>query len=475
MLSETRKTLRLTADLGRAIVGRFKPQSLLGGDYVAIGGAIEAGSLTREDFFRAMDSLADIDGSGVLGSPLAITPDLALRVAVVYRCVAAIGGLLMQCPVRIDEHISKNGKRSTLPVMQDLEHKLNTEPHPLFSGPQMVEYQTSAMLLYGDGFSYIERNGADVTGLRQYHPNGVGIVEYAGGRRLAYRLRSYGYMGQKIQDIDCDQADVIDRQGANHNGYRAESVVRRIGASAVSMHREVEYSSHDYFKSGNQQKLLLRSKGNIDKNQIESILDQWMMQYSMGTRSRNIPVLMGGEDWEAPHNLTITPEDAQMLETRKFAVMEIARLFGVPGILAGVEDGASGWGTGVEMITRNFLRGSLGAIKKRFDAELTRKLPPKGSRITVRLDTTDLLRASSKERGDWNKAALGIGISPGWMSTNEVREAEGLPPLDDAIYDMVKHGKAEDYNPGEDYGRPKEGRGKGKGEGKGGKPVPPNA
>ena len=471
MLSETRKTLRLTADIGRALVGRFRYQSLLGGDYGGIGAAIEGGSLTREDFFRALDSLADIDASGVLGSPLAITPELALRVAVVYRCVAAISGLLMQCPIRIDEHIVKNGKRATQPVMEDLEYQLNRQPHPLFSGPQMLEYQTAAMLLYGDGFSYIERNGADVTGLRQYHPNGVGIVEYDEGRRLAYHLRSYGYTGRRIADVDCDQSDVIDWQGANHNGFRAESVVRRVGASSISLHRELEHSSHDYFQAGNQQKILLRSKGNLNEKQIDGILKQWMMQYSRGTRSRNIPMLIGGEDWEPPSNLTINPEDAQMLETRKFAVMEIARLFGVPGILAGVEDGTSGWGTGVEMITRNFLRGSLGAIKRRFDAELTRKIAPINQRITVRLDTTDLLRASSKERGDWNKAALGIGISPGWMSTNEVRESENLPPLDDPIYDKVKHGKTEDYNAGEPYGKPKEGRGKGKGA----DPMPPNS
>ena len=127
-----------------------------------------------------------------------------------------------------------------------------------------------------------------------------------------------------------------------------------------------------------------------------------------------------------------------MLQTREFAVKDIAALFGIPGILAGIEDGTSGWGTGVEQITKNFMRGALGSHIRRFNSELTRKLAPKGKRIEVYLDTTDLLRPTSKEQADWIKTLLGIGISDGVISPNEAREILKMAPNKDPRYDIIK-------------------------------------
>ena len=132
--------------------------------------------------------------------------------------------------------------------------------------------------------------------------------------------------------------------------------------------------------------------------------------------------------------------DSQMLESRAWAVIDIARLFGIPGILIGIEDKTSAWGTGVEVITANFLRATVGPILDRFGAELTRKLAPRNYDMFITLDRTDLLKPSAKDRAMANTTALGSGSGSGWMSVNEVREREGLEALDDPKYDEVKVG-----------------------------------
>ena len=404
---------------------------------------VEVGFGPRE-VARIMELMDNGDGY----SPMfPITPELAMRVGVVYRCVSVISGHLMQCPIRIRKRKIVKGRIAHEPYALELEGMLNRAPDERFTGPQALEYATACMLLYGDGFAIIERRGmgGEVVGFRMVHPDNVHpFYQRNGGRRVAYNVRDR----ESGEIRTYDQSDIIDFQGAFHGGLRAMSLVGRAAASSIRLHRHIEYSKHDFYSRGNQQRIMMRAKQHLNEDDLEKAVKSWLGSWSMGTRTRNLPIFVSNE-WEVPDDIGIKPDDAQLLETHDASTTDIVRVFGVPGILAGVEDKTSSWGTGVERITNNFHRATLAPPIIRFGAELTRKLFPRNPEIEVVIDKTPLLRASFLDTANYYRIALGGGSQNGFLKQNEVREELGYPPEDGPEYDKVYHVGMASTKPGE--------------------------
>ena len=439
-LLKRRKARTATAgDLGLSPRdGGAEHQALLTG----IAGGVAPTNSTIQSFERILDLLYNGDAP-MPGTPLYATVEQAMRLAVVYRCVGLIAGHVMQCPIRLYESVVKKGKRELVPTMQDLEWTLNTRPEARFTGPLMIEYQTASMLLYGDGYSEVVRDGmGEPAGLLQYHPGDVQCGQDKATGRLAYAMTRRNADGSQGETVYRDQEDVIDWQNMLHNGYSAPSTIRRSGASAVTLAQSLEGSMHKFLREGNMQKLILRHVGaEFNREQKREFLEGWRDSYGRGIDGRNIPMVLDG-NWDTPQTISVSPEDAQMLEMRQFAVSDIGRLFGVPDIMLNQSEKASSWGSGTLVIVRNFMRTTVNPILRRYEAELSAKLAPFGTRLAVRFDTSALLRASATERAAHNRAALGGGQNSGWMSVNEIREAEGLPPKEGEEYDNIHIGDA---------------------------------
>jgi HK97 family phage portal protein len=140
-------------------------------------------------------------------------------------------------------------------------------------------------------------------------------------------------------------------------------------------------------------------------------------------------VLEAGVTWQ---QLTINPEDAQMLESRAFSVEEVARLFGVPPHMIGHTEKSTSWGTGLEQQTLGFVQFTLRKRLKRIEQAIEKQLLTPADRaagVTVEFNLEGLLRGDSKGRAEFFQAALGDTQKPGWMVRNEVRKLENLPPV----------------------------------------------
>jgi HK97 family phage portal protein len=132
----------------------------------------------------------------------------------------------------------------------------------------------------------------------------------------------------------------------------------------------------------------------------------------------------------------MTPEDAQLIETRKYEKGDICTAFGVPPIMIGDSEKTTSWGTGIEQITIGFVRYTLKPHLVRWEEELNRKLFGSPKRF-VEFEVDGLLRGDSKAQADYFTAALGgPGAGPGWMTVNEVRKLRNLEPVDngDELY-----------------------------------------
>ena len=392
-----------------------------------------------------LDLLSTEGSTARIPWPIYVSTDEALCVAAVYRCTTLIAGNAQQCPMKVyKETIGKGGKRGREAALPELERRLNRQPHPMFSGPSMIEFVTASMLLWGDGFCMVLRNRmGEVIGLKPFHPSRVTRYRYESDR-VIYRLYDYvntvgPEAGNTGKEYIRDMSEVVDWQGALHDGLSAMSVIRRAAASAIGLHKYVEYSSFESFSTGNLQKIILSRKeggGKPDQGQLDEFQKRWESAYGGGIATRSMPIVLDG-GWNPPFQLSINPADAQLLGTRKIAVKDILRAFGAPNVLAGDEEGVSAWGSGVAEISKNFLKHTVGPILNRFGHELTRKIFPPDDPHFIEFDTSQLLRGSPAERATYLRTALGGGSTPAWITQNEAREYDGYMRINDVRYDEL--------------------------------------
>lgn len=136
--------------------------------------------------------------------------------------------------------------------------------------------------------------------------------------------------------------------------------------------------------------------------------------------------------------VSLSAEDAQLLETRKFQVIEIARAFGVPPHMIGETSASTSWGSGIEQMSIGYVRYTLGPHLTRIEQELNRKLWPRSQKYFVEFNRDGLLSGDSKTEAEVFGKALGGPGAQGWMTINEVRRIKNLPPLEGEQYNQVQ-------------------------------------
>ena len=134
--------------------------------------------------------------------------------------------------------------------------------------------------------------------------------------------------------------------------------------------------------------------------------------------------------------VTISAQDAQLLDARRYQVLDICRAFGVPPHMVGESSASTTWGSGLEAIGRAFVAYTLQPHLVRMEQELNHKLF-RTARYFVEFDRSALQAGDSKAQAEEAKVSLGgPGAGPGWRSVNEVRRRQNLPPLDGEKYNV---------------------------------------
>jgi HK97 family phage portal protein len=207
------------------------------------------------------------------------------------------------------------------------------------------------------------------------------------------------------------------RTGGGLRGLSPISLARQaIGLSIVT-----EKFGSEFFGRGQQMSVVIELPAEVksSKEHIELIRASWEQAHAGSDMAHRPAVITGGAKWTG---ITIPPEDAQFLETRKFEVEDIAtRFYGVPAHMVGLEEKNTSWGSGVEAMTRGFFTTTMLPHFVRFESAHSMLLP-RGQ--FLRLNQRALLRADSKTESEILIANLLNGV---W-NFDDVRAKYDLPP-----------------------------------------------
>jgi len=290
-------------------------------------------------------------------------------------------------------------------------------------------------VLHGDLFMRLvraSRTSPNIIGIVPVHPLLVDVRKIDG--RMVYVVNEDGIV------TAYDQDDMIHVPGPGFNGFRGMSQISYVLRQPANIARDAGDQASNVLDAGMRPDLALISKSNtpIKSDQVTLMRDQWVTRYS-GKGKSAAPIVLSGMDIK---ELSLTAADAQLLETRSFQIEDIARIFGVPPFMIGQTDKTTSWGSGVEHMGIGFTKYTLQRHLVKIEQEFNRKCF-KTARHFSEFDTKGLERGDIKTRTDSYRAALGRAGEPGWMSVNEIRRAENMPPIDggDEISKGVTNGQ----------------------------------
>lgn len=396
--------------------------------------AIEASDSPTDSSTPVLSSdvirMGEIFGSHQTDSGAVVTDTTAMRVSAVYACVARIAGAVAPLPLPVFERLDGN-----VPVR--VEHPywwlLNEEPSPVWNSTSYWEFLIIQVLLRGDGIAYIVRNRAgEATALLPWPRSKVIIQKEKGASsRVPGRLRYFfqgdeGYFG-------ADQDDVIHIPGLGFDGVSSMSVIQWGARNGIGIAIKGDEFAGKFYSQGAQPQFAVTSPKSMNPSQQEDFRNAWVKKYT-GNGPNGIPlILTEGLDVK---ELTMSAIDAQLLESRQWQVIDIARAFGVPPSMIGEADKSTSNGNSFEQSGRWFVTYTLGALLSRIKKELNRKLF-RTPRYFTEHNVEALMAGDSKAEAEYFAKALGGPGTQGWMSVQEVRRKKNLPPDDNPEFNSV--------------------------------------
>jgi HK97 family phage portal protein len=374
--------------------------------------------LGKSDQVRAL-TLRDPDGwrdtSLVGDAGEYVGGELALSLSAVWACVNLIAGTCATLPFMV-YRTGANGART---VMGDhpLYRLLHDSPNYDQTAVDFWEFMFASLELQGNAFARVTRTGSKVSGLHPIAPQIVGV------RRRNDGVIEYRWSEDGKSYVETD-ATMLHIRGFGGNPLGGMSTLR-FGRNAFSLARAIDRAAGATFKNGLRPSGLMTFKNFLNDQQRE-IAEKNLAEKFAGAMNAGRPmVLEGGSTWSS---LSINPEDAQMLQSRGFSVEEVCRFFGVPPFMVGHTEKTTSWGTGLAEQVLGFQKFTLRRRLKRIEQAVAKQmLTPAdiGNGIVVEFNLEGLLRGDSAARASFYTS----GLSGGWITINEVRALENLPPV----------------------------------------------
>lgn len=363
----------------------------------------------------------DAFGVTAASAGMSVTPISAQRVAAVSACRQKIAGSISTLRLdvlRIDNENEVKAPRDALWYL------LNEQPHEQFTATSHWDNKVSEQLLRGDGFTWIRRrmNGS----IAELFPLPWGSVNPY--RMPNGAIRYYITLPEFGITTWLEPSEVLHFPGHGFDGLRSMSVIAYGAQNAIGNALAMDDYSGKFFANGAHPSIILKTDKAMTETQKNELRAAFVAKYSGANNAHKHPLVL--TEGLAAQEISLSAEDAQLLEARKFQVVDIARAFGVPPHMIGETTGSSAVGAGYEQQARDFVMHTLRLHLKRLEQELNRKLFPRDNGKFVRFDLSDLIEGDAKAQAEYNKAALGgPGSGPGWLTPDEVRKMKGLPPM----------------------------------------------
>ena len=360
-----------------------------------------------------------------------VTATTAMQVTAVYACVALLAGSQASLPLSFFERVDNIAGRKR--IRHELWWLFNEQPSPLLPAAVFWEYIVATRLLHGDGFALLVRNRAGaIVEILPLSPLEVEVRR--SGNRLVYAIQAQDLNGGAPFAVDQD--DMLHFFGFGFNGRRSRSVIGWAARQAIATALAADEFSGRFFSNGAQPSHVITYKGPVKTEAIDSLRQRWAERQAGLENSHKPLVLTHGAELK---ELSMKPEDAQLMAARQFQVEDIARAFGIPPFMIGAMDKTTAWGTGIEQMGLGFIRFTLMRDVRRGEQEINRKVF-RTAKYFAEFNLDALQRGDLKARGDYYRQARGGSQGPGWMKANEIRALENLEPDDDPASDRIYQG-----------------------------------
>jgi len=376
--------------------------------------------------------LRGIFNDGPTDSGAIVNSATAMRVAAVFSCVRLIAGSHASAPVEI---FKRDGKGKALPIP---DHPylwmLNEQANIQYTAAACKEFLTAQMLLRGDGLAYIMRGADGITpsGILPLRREQVVIQRRPPANPRQPAALVY-YITTPEGAFAAEYDEVIHFPGLGFNGVESMSVIQWGARNATGIAMRADEFAGKFYSQGAQPQFAIKAPGKMGEKLQNDLREAWVAKYS-GNGPNGVPLMLTeGLDIK---ELSMTAADAQLLESRKWQVADIARAFGVPPHMIGDTEKSTTWGSGIEEMGQAYVDYTLAPHITRLENELNRKLFKRGPNF-LRFNLDGLMRGNATARANYYKAALGGTQSPAWMTSNEVRERENLPPSEDTDADRL--------------------------------------
>ena len=284
-----------------------------------------------------------------------------------------------------------------------------------------VEWLVASVLLRGNGLAEIvtDARGA-VAGLKPI-PWEFASVQLLSTGRLAYDITEItaitGGTGRPRRLL---QDEVLHLRDRSDDGLIGRSRLQRASA-VVRAGLSIQDFANALYANGVNPSGALQMDGKLTEEQLDRFARQFRESFAGPTKAAKAMILDSGVKWQ---QISISPEDAEFLDSRRFTVEELCRLFGVPPPIAG--DLSHGTFTNTETMVRLFATNTLTPWCRKLESEFSRSVFSAGTRSShkLELDLSGLLRGDPAQRWESWKIAVDSGI----LHPDEVREEEGFNP-----------------------------------------------
>ena len=347
----------------------------------------------------------------------------AMQITAVHACVRVISEAIASLPLHLYRYTDEGNKVKA--IDHPLYFLLHDEPNPEMTSFVFRETLMTHLLLWGNAYAQIIRNGkGEVVALYPLMPNRMKVERDENGQ-LYYEYTKSDDDRNVTKDSTyiLNPRDVLHIPGLGFDGLVGHSPIA-MAKNAIGLALATEEFGSKFFANGATPSGILEHPGTIKDPQ--KVRDAWMSQFGGSRNSGKVAVLEEGMKYTP---ISIAPSEAQFLETRRFQLDEIARIFRVPPHMIGDLEKSSF--SNIENMSREFVTYTLDPWVIRIESSVAKALFNKDEKhqYFFKFNVDGLLRGDYSSR----MAGYAAGIQNGFMSVNDVRRLENMDLVPDEL------------------------------------------
>ena len=367
------------------------------------------------DFFRKEKRGSNFLSSATLygnSSGVRVSEKSSIGLTAVWASVRLLSETIASLPINVYK-MDKDGSKY-IDSPNPLNKLISISPSPNYTRYNFIETMMSHLLLWGNAYAGIKRNGgARPVELQILNPENVEPFQSDEDGLVYYKVKDLGILSDR---------EMLHIVGFRYDGIMGKSPIQSC-QEALGIASASQRFGANFFGRGANLSGILEHPSRLSDDAANRLRESWNQRFSGIQNSHQTAILEEGVKFK-PIGMPLA--DAQFIETRRFSVEEVARIFRVPNHL--INDLTKATYSNIEQQSLEFTKYSLTPYLVNWEQELNRKLLADREQVThfFKFQTKELIRGDADSRADYYRRLFELGA----LSPNEIRQMEGLNKID---------------------------------------------